>query len=263
MPGQPPQGYRASEASVEAELAAGVPAISTEQLFSGDIELSAATDEAGVFIVFFDGPDGDKLAKINAHGTGVGSGENELAIYTTKADGSLDNRMKFWAERDDTPLILTGSTGVARSSGLNIVIGASVDGGGTSTTIFDDNILLRNNKSIDFEDSSGITRTFAILNNSDDLFIRNESAFADSPIIKIQNRDSEDNLQSRIEFQAGDTPDIDIKNANLDLNDNLIKNVSNNNTADSMTSNPETDSEDGYIEVDIDGSTKQIPFYNS
>lgn len=48
----------------------------------------------------------------------------------------------------------------------------------------------------------------------------------------------------------------------VDLNDSDLLDPSNNVGADSMTSNPETDVEDGYIEVVIDGQTRQIPFYN-
>jgi len=37
----------------------------------------------------------------------------------------------------------------------------------------------------------------------------------------------------------------------------------NSTTADSMTADPETSSENGHIEIEVNGSTRQILFYNS
>lgn len=34
-------------------------------------------------------------------------------------------------------------------------------------------------------------------------------------------------------------------------------------TGDSMTGNPESDTEDGYIEIEVNGTRRQIPFYNA
>jgi len=75
----------------------------------------------------------------------------------------------------------------------------------------------------------------------------------------IQVRDQTD---SETLFEVTIDGKVNIPNGNLDMNDNVIADPSNNTTADSMTANPETDSEDGYIEVEIDGTTRQIPFYN-
>jgi len=82
-------------------------------------------------------------------------------------------------------------------------------------------------------------------------------------IIEAKTVNGSGGFKQRIEITGGvATADVNILNSNLDLNDNLIIDPSNNATADSMTANPETDSEDGYIEVEIDGTTRQIPFYN-
>lgn len=57
---------------------------------------------------------------------------------------------------------------------------------------------------------------------------------------------------------------MDPENQRLDLGgSSMLKDPSNSTTGDGMTANPETDTEDGYIEVDIGGATYQIPIYNS
>jgi len=49
----------------------------------------------------------------------------------------------------------------------------------------------------------------------------------------------------------------------LQMGDNIIKDPSNAVANDNMTADPETDTEDGYIEVDIGGTIYQIPIYSS
>ena len=45
------------------------------------------------------------------------------------------------------------------------------------------------------------------------------------------------------------------------MNSNPLTEVSNNTTADSMTADPESGAEDGYIEVDIGDTLYQISIY--
>jgi hypothetical protein len=108
------------------------------------LELRPVTAEAGTSIDFLKDPTStasdQRLGQITAHGTGVGSLQNEMAWYTTDAAGAMQNRMKFWSLRDDTPLILTGARGISRTSGQTIRIGEDVDGGGTSETEFYNNV---------------------------------------------------------------------------------------------------------------------------
>lgn len=100
------------------------------------ITLRPATAEGGTSFEFYKDPSStdalQRIGQITGHGTGVGSLANEMAWYTTDSLGAIQNRMKFWALTDDTPLILTGATGIARSSAGLIKLGEDVAGGGTS-----------------------------------------------------------------------------------------------------------------------------------
>jgi len=52
-----------------------------------------------------------------------------------------------------------------------------------------------------------------------------------------------------------------VQNLRVDSMGNQLQGVSGDTTADSMTADPESGAEDGYIEVVLDGSTYQIPIY--
>lgn len=125
------------------------------ELIEGDnagtgLRLRAHTADFGTSIEFWKDPASltttNRLAQITAHGTATGSGFNEWAVYTSKADGSLENRMKFWAAQDETNLILTGTRGITMSSGQLMHIGeADGVGGATCEVMFDDNVGIRIN----------------------------------------------------------------------------------------------------------------------
>jgi hypothetical protein len=54
-----------------------------------------------------------------------------------------------------------------------------------------------------------------------------------------------------------------LQNPAVDFESRQLKDVSNNQTADSMTANPEADTEDGFIKVELGGTAYQIPVYQS
>jgi len=54
-----------------------------------------------------------------------------------------------------------------------------------------------------------------------------------------------------------------LQNPAVDFESRQLKDVSNNQTADSMTANPEADTEDGFIEVELGGTAYQIPVYQA
>jgi hypothetical protein len=111
---------------------------------STGLELRANTAEYGTEIVFWKHPTSttttDRLGQFTAHGNAVGSLVDELACYTTDTTGAMQNRYKVLANITDTPLILTGATGLARSSGNTITIGESVLGGGVSAVNFSSHV---------------------------------------------------------------------------------------------------------------------------
>ena len=57
------------------------------------------------------------------------------------------------------------------------------------------------------------------------------------------------------------TPQIVLKTGGIDFRGNTFQDPTSNETADSMTADPETASEDGYIEVRVNGTDYQIPIY--
>lgn len=113
------------------------------------LALRANTDEYGSEIVFWKHPTSttatDRLGQITAHGNAVGSLVDEMAFYTTDAAGSFVNQFKVLANVASTPFILTGATGISRSSGGLILMGEDVLGGGTSEVQFQDNVGIRIN----------------------------------------------------------------------------------------------------------------------
>jgi hypothetical protein len=54
-----------------------------------------------------------------------------------------------------------------------------------------------------------------------------------------------------------------IQNANVSFENTQIADPAHNTSADSMTADPESASEDGFVEVDIDGTTYQVPMYQA
>lgn len=100
------------------------------------LDLRANTLNYGTSIVWWKDPTSttstNRLGQITGHGTLTGTLQNEMAWYTTDSTGAMQNRMKFWSLTDDTPLILTGATGIAKTSGALIKLGEDVLGGGTS-----------------------------------------------------------------------------------------------------------------------------------
>lgn len=107
---------------------------------SDALHLRAHTDEYGTALVFWKHPTStastDRLAQITGHGNATGSLVDEMAFYTTDTGGTMQNRFKVLANITNTPLILTGGTGIARSSGNTITMGEDFDGGGTSAVNF-------------------------------------------------------------------------------------------------------------------------------
>ena len=191
------------------------------------LQLRADGNETGTAIVFWDDPynttsKDNLLGQMSAHGTGVGSGQNEIAFYNTNTTGDMNNMFKFLTQRDDNQsLILTGASGISRSSGQAIKMGEDVLGGGTSEVIFEDetnhrnSIILDNSKKIKFEDTGASERAFAYMDGSNDVLILNEGAFADTPQILFQTRDSGNTLRNRFKIGYGEDPDVEILNADL------------------------------------------------
>jgi len=54
-----------------------------------------------------------------------------------------------------------------------------------------------------------------------------------------------------------------IQNANVSFENTQIADPAHNTSADSMTADPESASEDGFVEVDINGTTYQVPMYQA
>jgi len=54
-----------------------------------------------------------------------------------------------------------------------------------------------------------------------------------------------------------------IQNTQVSFENTQIADPAHNTSADSMTADPESASEDGYVEVDIDGTTYQVPMYQA
>jgi len=54
-----------------------------------------------------------------------------------------------------------------------------------------------------------------------------------------------------------------IQNAHVSFENTQIADPANTTSADSMTADPESASEDGFVEVDIDGTTYQVPMYQA
>lgn len=49
----------------------------------------------------------------------------------------------------------------------------------------------------------------------------------------------------------------------VDFKGNILNGLSTNDTDDSMTADPETASESGFFEIDVGGTTRQVPFYDA
>ncbi len=115
----------------------------TDETSTG-LELRANTSQYGTEIVFWKHPTSttvtDRIGEITAHGTAIGSLVDEMAFYTTDTLGAFQNRFKLRANVTNTPIILTGGTGLARTSGNTIDMGESVDGGGVSAFTFENNV---------------------------------------------------------------------------------------------------------------------------
>lgn len=107
---------------------------------SNGLILRSNKPEAGTAIVFWKHPTSEdanqRIGQYTGHGNATGSGVDELACYTTNPSGAMVNRYKVLANIDSTPFILTGCTGISRSSGLPIVLGEEppLEGGGRSKT---------------------------------------------------------------------------------------------------------------------------------
>jgi len=110
---------------------------------NNNINLRAAFDEGGNSIEFWKHPTSndpnDRIGQFTGHGSAVGSFVDEMAWYTTNNTGFMTNRLKLLANIVSTPLILTGATGIARTSGQTIRIGEDF-GDGTNKTIHYDNV---------------------------------------------------------------------------------------------------------------------------
>lgn len=189
------------------------------------LDLMANETEGSVKIVFWATPDGtssiDRIGQITAHGNLSGSTRDEMAWYMINESGYMTNRFKLLAQNSSqTELILTGATGIARSSGNIITLGESVLGGGVSNINPKSNLILENTKALQFKDSGDVIRTGMVLDNINDLYIKNEAAFANTPIIYIQNRNSANTLTTRLRIDYGDNPNITISNSVLKI-DNL------------------------------------------
>jgi hypothetical protein len=108
------------------------------------LDLRANTTDYGTSIIWWKDPTSllntNRLGQITGHGTATGSLANEMAWYTTDSTGAMQNRMKFWALTDNSPLILTGATGIARTSAGLIKLGEDVAGAGTSKVRTEDSL---------------------------------------------------------------------------------------------------------------------------
>lgn len=49
----------------------------------------------------------------------------------------------------------------------------------------------------------------------------------------------------------------------INFKGNILENLSTNDTDNSMTANPESDAESGFFEIDVGGTTRQVPFYDA
>lgn len=151
--GSTPEDVTSDTPSTEGQRFLGyVAAVSTNRTFgpltvisrsdvspaSNGLILRANKPEAGTAIAFWKHPTSgaptDRIGQFTAHGNAVGSLVDEMACYTTAPSGALVNRYKVLANTSETAFILTGCTGISRSSGLLITLGESVLGGGRSRT---------------------------------------------------------------------------------------------------------------------------------
>jgi len=163
---------------------------------------------------------------------------------------SSGNPVKILADNNNVLEMQGNGNVIVQSGNLNMAASDSIQDAGTDAIQFDgsgiDKIRDKKDRRFSINDPGGFVRL--VSKDYDIDLLTNDASFNDTKRILVNS--------------GSDIVDVDIQNANLDLNDNLIIDPSNNTTADSMTANPETDSEDGFIEVEINGTTRQIPFYD-
>lgn len=169
------------------------------------------------------------IGQYTGHGPEAGQPFFEMAFYVRDDDTNASfNFMKIVSHtpNGNAPLLLGSGTGISRVNGELITIGDMRYFNQTDNSVkFARYIKFNNSFGVIWEDTGGTDRTNLLLDSSNDFIIRNEAAFANSPRIVLRTRNSAETMTTRIRVDSGDTPDVGIFNANLNLNSNDITGV--------------------------------------
>ncbi len=200
----------------------------TTDAASKGLQLRADAPDTGSAMVFWAHPNSTNrsylIGQQTWHGPASGQPNYEVAWYNTDNSSAhnLVNVFKFLSNVSDTPLLLTGATGIAKSSGATIRMGESILGGGTSSVDFYDYIKMKNTYGIIIDDAAGTDRNVLIYDSSDDLYIKNEGLYANSGRIIVQNRNSGDTLTTRMTIFEDGNVSMDNTAFKLDALRNFI-----------------------------------------
>lgn len=213
-------------------------------------------------INFYGGAIFDATKTVHVHGTSTNVGTSTL--YGTTLHGSTSSRntdeiLEEDSAADNTYIprfVADPDNLVSLNDGSNMIYRNRTQLGRPG--VRRDSIPGESDAVMDYIDSSGTRVPLLEPAGTDGLRLNADSsaAGAEAGILQLDG-------DTRIDLLEGGSTIVRIDGSQIDLRNNQLKDVSNNTTGDSMTADPESGTEDGFIEIDIGGTIYQVPIYQA